>query len=312
MLLGGLASLIFMSTFFNSEVKDFSKTHNRELIYSTALNAIEEKPLFGHGLGSFEKVYLIGLENNLNNEVVKASTPRAENLSHPHNELLYWGVQGGLISILGLVIILVGLLLPAFTGKKKAFAGVALLTPIGLHTLVELPFYISGAHLLLAILLFFYITSSANELKVFEFNVSPTISKFGRGFAGVVGAGVAVALLLNIYSLYQAVVFEKALNRTEQQLKKSIVHIGWRPEYNSLLLKHRANIAVESGEKQPVIDFLQWLEEQNQISPRLQYFFNLYYSYQILGEKEKAEDVKLQIECYYTGVRTADEWLKSH
>ena len=123
---------------------------------------------------------------------------------------------------------------------------------------------------------------------------------------------LGVTLFLNSYSIYQANKFEKALNRTEGQLQKVVVTVGWADAYQSLLLKHRANIAVKKGEKEAVVELLDWLETQNQITPRLQYFFNIYYSYQILGNHEKAAEIKSQIEYYYKGVQTAEDWLYSN
>ena len=311
---GFVLAISFSSGVFQGEGKDFTKTHNRQLIYSTAVEAIGESPLLGHGLGSFEKVYLDTLAKRIHTyDVTMQAVTRPENLSHPHNELLYWGVQGGIVSILGLIMIVIGILAMTWrSGLRKNIMYYCLLLPIGLHLMVELPFYISGVHIIVALLVLFYVVSSIGEIKVKNFELSSLTRSSSIGTVSGLGVFLGVTLFLNSYSIYQANKFEKALNRTEGQLQKVVVTVGWADAYQSLLLKHRANIAVKKGEKEAVVELLDWLETQNQITPRLQYFFNIYYSYQILGNHEKAAEIKSQIEYYYKGVQTAEDWLYSN
>ncbi|VTR25979.1 Lipid A core - O-antigen ligase and related enzymes [Serratia fonticola] len=86
---------------------------------------------------------------------------------HPHNELLLWWVEGGLIALLGMLILVwAGLKLVARSRLRdmqafsygKASAGEALalcvaLLPIALHSQTEYPFYLSALHWLVFLLL---------------------------------------------------------------------------------------------------------------------------------------------------------------
>lgn len=198
------------------------------------------------------------------------------------------------------------------SGLRKNIMYYSLLLPIGLHLMVELPFYISAVHIIVSVLVLFYIVSSIGQLKAYRFQLSSLAKSASISAVCVLGLFFMFILLLNSYSLFQAKRFETALNRTEGQLQKVVVTVGWDDAYQSLLLKHRANIAVKNGEKEPVVVFLDWLERQNQITPRLQYFFNIYYSYQILGNHERATEIKRQIEYYYAGVKTAEVWLNNN
>lgn len=312
--LGLVLALTFSSYMFQGQTKDFSKTHNRQLIYNTSLEAISEAPIAGHGLGSFERVYLETLAKRIHDSnLTKQGATRPENLSHPHNELLYWGIQGGLVSVIGLLLLVAGVIaMTCRAGLKHNVIYYSLFTPTALHLMVELPFYISAANLIMALFLLFYVVSSLGEVRDYSFRLSPLSVKVSRGVIGILSLGVIGCLLLNSYSLNQAVKFEAALNRTEEQLQKSVVTLGWSDAYQSLLLKHRANIAVRRGETEPVVNFLDWLERQNSITPRLQYFLNIYYSYQILGQQQNADEVRRQIEYYYSGVKSAEEWLNQN
>ncbi|WP_169816866.1 PglL family O-oligosaccharyltransferase [Kangiella sediminilitoris] len=309
-----LLGVAFKSTIFTGNDKGISDTSSRKLIYSTTITAIKESPVLGHGLGSFEKIYLETLAKKLNQRGVSSDDiKRPENLTHPHNEILYWGMQGGVVSIFGLLIIILGFLISIWSaGLRKNLKILSMLIPIGLHLMVELPFYISGVHILLTLFIISYLVKSNGQVRSYKFKILQNRkgNKVFGVFVSVVGFVAITLLLLNSYSLHQVAKFENALNRSELQLSKASVKIGWKDAYDALLLRHRANIAVKQGEEMPIRDYLTWLEKQIKISPRLQYYFNIYYSYQILGNEKKANNVKQQIQYLFVGVKEAEEWLK--
>ncbi|MEH6811716.1 MAG: Wzy polymerase domain-containing protein [Motiliproteus sp.] len=124
----------------------------RYMIYDSTIDLFLEKPFFGHGIGQFERVW-----HNKKIDYTKQH-PDAEvmavRLGHPHNELLYWAVEGGLIALSGILAI-IGTFLWCCRklGWKRGGAYVAMTFPITLHTQLELPFYISQLHWILFIFL---------------------------------------------------------------------------------------------------------------------------------------------------------------
>jgi len=120
---------------------DTQRQHARIYIYDLSWQIFKEKPLLGHGLGSFEQVF----------QEAKIDYPHSDKLggqrfSHPHNELLIWLIEAGVISLIGIIIAVIGTLLALFSlGIKHGFTYLALLFPISFHTQVELPFYLSSA-----------------------------------------------------------------------------------------------------------------------------------------------------------------------
>ncbi|HFZ8995714.1 TPA: Wzy polymerase domain-containing protein [Citrobacter freundii] len=75
-------------------------------------------------------------------------------IPHPHNEFLYWWVEGGLVAMVGVAILCyagIRLLFPM--AEKNTFAVFICALPLLLHTQVEYPFYQSATHWLTLILL---------------------------------------------------------------------------------------------------------------------------------------------------------------
>jgi O-antigen polymerase len=141
-ILGICAGANLSKGFAKYETKlDTQRQHARTYIYDLSWQIFKQKPLLGHGLGSFEQVF----------QEAKIDYPDSDKLgaqrfSHPHNELLIWLIEGGIVSLIGILIALIATLLALFSlGIKRGFTYLALLFPISFHTQVELPFYLSSA-----------------------------------------------------------------------------------------------------------------------------------------------------------------------
>lgn len=135
--------------------------HARYAMLKSTLEMIAEKPLLGWGYGSFEYGFQhFRLAQGLSTEGVGIAR-------HPHNELLLWWVEGGMVALLGMLLLVWAgfkLLARACWHDKrasacgKASAGEALalclaLLPIALHSQTEYPFYLSALHWLVFLLL---------------------------------------------------------------------------------------------------------------------------------------------------------------
>jgi O-antigen polymerase len=126
-----------------------------------SLAMVREKPWLGWGYGSFE----YGFQHFRINQT--SPTEITEITRHPHNEILLWVVEGGLAALAGILIILFGLLRVVRQalrhdrqalnlGQRMAGMATALsiaLIPIAVHTQLEYPFYQSGLHFAVFMLL---------------------------------------------------------------------------------------------------------------------------------------------------------------
>lgn len=107
-----------------------------------------ESPIRGWGYGGFEYAFQHWVSKQ------RPLLDTHEVMNHPHNEILLWAVEGGITSLIGLVIVgVTGIrLLFRHNSARRFLIGMSLL-PILLHTQVEYPVYLSSAHWLILLLL---------------------------------------------------------------------------------------------------------------------------------------------------------------
>lgn len=145
--------------FGNGAVAGISHAHSnhaRWTMLRDTLAMIGDKPWQGWGYGSFEYAFQHFRINQA------SPTAVTEIARHPHNELLLWVAEGGMVALCGLILLLTGIayiVRRALHRDRRAFAvgapsaGVPTalciaLVPITLHTQLEFPFYLSVPHAL--------------------------------------------------------------------------------------------------------------------------------------------------------------------
>lgn len=133
----------------------------RVLMLQDTLRMIAERPFSGWGYGSFDYAFQ-------HFRVHQASPTQVQEIArHPHNEILLWWVEGGLIALCGLGIAIaagVRVLRQAIKHDRAAFAAgranageatalCLVMVPMLMHTQLEYPFYLSALHWALFMLL---------------------------------------------------------------------------------------------------------------------------------------------------------------
>ncbi|PKB89885.1 hypothetical protein A8A01_10860 [Ewingella americana] len=134
---------------------------------------IAAKPWLGWGYGGFEYHF---------QHFLAAQQPAIPNyglVKHPHNELLFWWVEGGIVALAGMVMLGAGYLQPLFSAfSRERLALWSLTLPGALHTMTEYPLYQSVAHYVVLILLLVMADSFRHRSVVF-------LSQEPRHFSGI-------------------------------------------------------------------------------------------------------------------------------
>ncbi|NMU84798.1 ligase, partial [Vibrio parahaemolyticus] len=92
-------------------------------------------------------------------------------MDHPHNELLYWGVEGGLLPILGIFLAMALVLYRIYQAKRGTrLALLALFIPIVLHSQLEYPFYHSLVHWLIFVILLYWVDQRVSRYRQVGFS----------------------------------------------------------------------------------------------------------------------------------------------
>jgi len=157
---GGITAKYGLPGSWLESIAHESSNRQRMMILQQSFLMIAAKPLLGWGYGSFGYSF---------QHFVGAKQPQVFNyeiVTHPHNEIVYWWVEGGIVALLGLAIIGVGYLLPLikdFTRKRLALWSLTL--PIVLHTMTEYPLYQSVPHLIVLIVLLAIVDSQCQRLR---------------------------------------------------------------------------------------------------------------------------------------------------
>jgi len=122
---------------------------DRILILQQTWQMIMQHPLVGWGYGGFTWSFA----HFLADRPVPLSRGMNE-LTHPHNELLFWWVEGGIIAIAGLFMAVAAVSMRLLRRPGRyTLAVLACLLPILVHTQLEYPLYQSPVHWLLILLL---------------------------------------------------------------------------------------------------------------------------------------------------------------
>ncbi|WP_373019519.1 O-antigen ligase family protein [Thiomicrorhabdus sp.] len=157
--LGSSVNDKFANVVFGTDVRWF--------LYQTGWSIFQDNIWFGIGIGNYPKVFqeYVSVHNLWHDpRIVGFDIYR---VTHPHNELLFWFIQTGLVGMLGVVLSFLGLLVNWYRqGGKHLLIQFGLLSPLVVQALVSYPFSLSATHYLLTLFLLFYGT----HLKTYKFS----------------------------------------------------------------------------------------------------------------------------------------------
>lgn len=193
-------------------------------ILQITLAMIATHPLSGWGYGSFEYSFA---------HFALGMTPPIAGMgviTHPHNELLFGWVEGGISALLGYVLIAVAFIRLMFLAwrqvNKHCFALWLLMMPIAIHSQLEYPFYMSTAHWLIFLLLL-----SLTDVAVSNITV---VSK--PKMNGVIRMAMCLAALAGLTLMLPTLQTQILLTKAEQlQMKQARIHFPlleqqlWQP-----------------------------------------------------------------------------------
>jgi len=145
--IGTLIAIISINALerFSRDQEVYTHPGLRVQIYTDTLELIAQKPLIGHGYGSFAPTYLAHQAKKIPNEQQKNGYFPAYRMAHPHNEVLFWVMEGGIASFIAILIIALTIIRVINSSNKQKLIICALLFPLAFHTMTEFPFYQSVA-----------------------------------------------------------------------------------------------------------------------------------------------------------------------
>jgi O-antigen polymerase len=282
----------------------FAKTANiaqgasrdaRVNMYRIAFELIAQKPVLGHGIGNYLRVW------NLQTGDYFARHPDAllpSYITHPHNEIVYWLIEGGVVIVSGILAAIVAVLSGLIAcGRRRAAGYIAMLLPVTLHTQVELPFYISSIHWFLWLFLIFVVMRHQTFTK--SLSMSAAASK-------LVQASGLTLFVGSLYFLHHSsraqtdiwnYVNRQADNSSRLEIALGNHYFGGKAE--ELAMRVSLYNAVAADDTGQIMQYIQWSSNRLAIRPTLKLFEDLNYAFTHLNDHEsQCEVIKLGLSMY--------------
>ncbi len=276
----------------------------RSVYWPYAARLIAEAPWTGWGYGSFESVFL---QHYMADKALNPAMVQIEyNLDHPHNEFLYWAVEGGMAPMLGMVL-MGGALLWRLgrAGIVRGGALLALVTPILLHTQTEYPFYHAIA-LWWALLLLIHVVDAeveeeglAGHANWREHVCRPWLL---LRFAAIAIPLIVVPFMLTaLHTAWVVTKYERGGYKQPALLLDIVNPMAWLTRVEFDVNAVRLMVGLQSNNKGELEAYLDWGQGFVRHTPRANIYANMVIALNALGRREEADRLRAEALVLYPG-----------
>ena len=277
-------------------------TSVRKILYQLSYELCRENPTIGVGYGnyfsSFRHYYA---QRKSEDPSVLSFTG---NIDHPHNETLFWMVEGGIAPLIGLLIIAGGFLIMIWRAKSpEAWATAGLVLPILIHTQLELPFYLSLIHWFLFLFLLYFIDEEYGEKMVKKMPL-----KIFPGIVAILIPGITILYMITVLQTgFVITKYERSRFKNHNLLLSAWNPKSWHKKYDTIVMTLRLNIARKTKNSDELQDYIQWAEGYAKHSPYPFIYYDLAKAYEAIGDKEKAWEVYNYAKYLFPNVKWQDK-----
>ena len=294
----GLVSPKFFNRQFSQKTMDkqLGTLSSRKLRYENTFNLFLDQPLLGNGYGSFRIKYHEYYVYRLANEPGVIANESSLVLDHPHNEILLWAAEGGILPVVGLLIIAGSYMIMIFRIKlKRSLSYLSLALPILLSTQLSLPFSLSLTHWITFLSIIYLTDIEIGESLKFKF-------KFHR--LAIIPA-IIVPLIVTTYMI-QTLQTSKIFYEYEltEYRDHNLLFKAKRPEalkmrYENLRLKVLFEHGMRTRDNATLQLFLDQSEKFIQFSPLIHLYDRMEKALFAMGDDEKANAIRKRAEYMY-------------
>ncbi len=232
----GLAKTMDKTAQLTSE----SYANARVTLYTIGAELVAKRPFTGHGIGEFLKVWNKQSSNFSARHPDVIIPPYA---THPHNEFLFWAIEGGIFTLISILVAFGAILFALYQcGLQRGGGYAAMLLPISLHTQVEFPFYISAPHWFLWLLLVYLPLS--HQVKNYTTQLSYAAGKLLYAVAIILATSTTVFMYNSFIAQADMI---KVMLREEPVAKLQLA-------LNNLYFKRKAESTIEISHLYQAID----------------------------------------------------------
>ncbi|UDN21645.1 PglL family O-oligosaccharyltransferase [Aeromonas veronii] len=271
----------------------------RSIYWPYAAKLIAEAPWSGWGYGSFESVFL---HHYMADKALNPSMVQIEyNLDHPHNEFLYWAVEGGVAPMVGMVI-MGGALLWCLTKVRwvNAMALLALVTPILLHTQTEYPLYHAIVLWWLLLTLIYVVDTEIEETRFVSCGSPSWLDIEYRPWLLLRFMAIAIPLLVvpfmmtALHTAWVVTKYERGGYKEPTLLLEIINPMAWLTRVEFDVNSVRLMVGLQTNNKAELEAYLEWGQDFVLHTPRANIYANMVTALNALGRKEAADAMRLE------------------
>ncbi len=269
----------------------------RSIYWPYAFKLVSEQLWTGWGYGSFESVFL---HHYMADKAVNPAMVQIEyNLDHPHNEFLYWAVEGGLAPMLGMLIMGGALLWRlSCAPRKNAMAMLALVTPILLHSQTEYPFYHAIVSWWLLLTLIYLIDAEVEEVNVatrsettwWEWVYRPW---FLLHFMAITIPLLVVPFMLTaLHTAWVVTKYERGGYKEPTLLLDIVNPMAWLTRVEFDVNSVRLMVGLQTNNKAELEAYLEWGQAFVRHTPRANIYANMVVALNALGRTDEANTMR--------------------
>jgi O-antigen polymerase len=258
----------------------------RVQVYATSLDLIAANPLMGVGVGRFEEAWQTGYAQSAERTVETARSML--NLIHPHNEILYWAVEGGLLPVMGLLVMVFSLSqLLRRHPWRTSLAWLGLLVPIVLHTQTEMPFFASSLHWLLLLGLLNFIDASGGQRHELRLP-SARLARLCAWLFPLIGVPF---MLTGLHTQYLLARFQDAPMENVELLDEIINPIIALDKIQGYRRGLQFVLAISEKDTETLRDYIVWADKAAIAEPRLYLYYNRIIALRQLEQSAAADEL---------------------
>ncbi len=261
----------------------------RSYTYPQTLDMVIEKPFTGYGYGKFESQYMLytARQHQLNPNY----SPGLPALDHPHNELLLWAVEGGVLPAMAIVLAALMVLSRIYTDKRGTrLAMFALFVPIVLHSQLEYPFYHSAIHWITFVILLYWVDQRVAHYKRVGF--SQFTKSVLRVSSLVIPVVTSVYMLTSLHTNYVLTQFERSEPKAPNILDKVTNPLVWQDRFDWDIYSTYLKLGLYADDPQLITPYIEWSLQVIKHKPRPAFYNNLILAYQGLGDESRAKQIR--------------------
>ncbi|MDF2155614.1 PglL family O-oligosaccharyltransferase [Vibrio sp. CAU 1672] len=268
----------------------------RSTLYRQSLDMLIEKPFTGYGYGTFEPAYVLytARQHALNPNYPAGLAA----LDHPHNELLYWGIEGGLLPVLGILVAMLLVLYRIYQAKRGTrLALLALFIPIVLHSQLEYPFYHSLVHWLIFIILLYWVDQRVSRYRNAGF--SNLTKSLMRVCSLIIPALFSVYMLSALHTNFILTKFETSSPKDPDILSQVTNPVVWKDRFDWDVYSTYLNLGLHNQDPNLIQAYIDWSLAIIKDKPRPAFYTNLILAYLGINDTSKAEQIRAEAQFLF-------------